>query len=525
MSTSAPDYVIIGAGSSGSTLAGRLSEDPDVQVLLLEAGGKDSSINVKIPAAFPNQFHTKLDWDYETEPEPGCDGRRLYVPRGKMLGGSSSMNAMLYVRGRPIDYDMWVEAGATGWGWDDVLPYFLKSEDNQRGASEFHAVGGPLTISEQRSPRPLCRELLAASEAAGLPRINDYNGPEQDGVSMFQVHQRNGRRWSAADAFLKPAMKRPNLTVVTGAQVLGLIVEGDAVTGVRYKRGRKEESVRPARETILCAGALNSPQILMVSGIGPAAGLESVGVKVLHDLEGVGQNLQDHPFLTMNYEVRDSDTLYGATHPKFLAEWALRKSGKLTSTAAEVCGFWRSRAGLPAADIQFHMGGLYFEKHGSEELDAHAAVVAPTLVAPKSRGEVTLRSADPLAKPKILTNSLTEPEDVAAMLAGMRKAREIVAAEPLASKIVREVLPGPGYGDDDLETALRERVELIYHPTSTCAIGSVVDPELRVRGLTGIRVVDASVFPVIPGGNTNAPAIMVAERAADLIRGRVPVPA
>ncbi len=517
------DYVIVGAGSAGCTLAARLSEDPDTSVVVIEAGGKDRSLNIKIPAAFPQQFHTKLDWDYATEPEPGCDGRSLFIPRGKSVGGSSSMNAMLYVRGRPLDYDLWEQAGASGWGWQSVLPYFMRSEDNARGASEFHGAGGPMRISEQRSPRPLGRELLAASEAAGIPRIADYNGPEQDGVAMFQTFQKNGRRWSAADAFLKPALSRPNITLVTGAQVLGLEFEGPRVTGVRYSKGRGETVARANREVILCAGAINSPQLLMLSGIGPAEELRAHGIDVRLDLPGVGKNLQDHPLLTMLYEVRDSDTLYGADKPKHLLEWLLRGSGKLSSTAAEVCAFVRTRGGLPAADIQLHMGALYFEDHGAEEFDGHAATIGVTLISPKARGEVTLRSADPTDKPRIVTNSLTDDEDVASMVAGMKLAREIAAKEPLASKVVRGLKPTDD--EDDLEAHLRRRVELIYHPTSTCRMGAhddadaVLDPKLRVRGLDGLRVVDASVFPLIPGGNTNAPTIMVAERAADLIRG------
>ena len=273
------DYVIVGGGSAGCVLAARLSEDPTVRVQLLEAGGKDRSPNIKIPAAFGKQFHdAKLDWDFETEPEPGCANRRLYIPRGKSLGGSSSMNAMLYVRGRPLDYGLWVKAGAEGWGWDDVLPYFLRAENNERGASEFHAVGGPLNVANQRSPRPLAQELLAASEAAGIPYVPDYNGPEQDGASLFQVTQKHGRRWSAADAYLRPALKRPNLEVITGAHVLGLELQGERVTGVRYRTGRGAEQVtRPEREVLLSAGALGSPQLLLLSGIGPADELAQVG--------------------------------------------------------------------------------------------------------------------------------------------------------------------------------------------------------------------------------------------------------
>jgi len=522
------DYVIVGGGSAGCVLAARLSEDPSLRVQLLEAGGKDRSPNIKIPAAFGKQFHNaKLDWDFSTEPEPGCAGRRLYIPRGKSLGGSSSMNAMLYVRGRPLDYDLWVQAGAEGWGWNDVLPYFLRAENNERGASEFHAVGGPLNVADQRSPRPLTQELLAACEAAGIPYVADYNGPEQDGVSMFQVTQRNGRRWSAADAYLRPALKRPNLQVITGARVLGLEVDGERVTGVRYRVGRGGEQVtRPDREVLLSAGSIGSPQLLLLSGIGPADELTEAGVAVRHDLPGVGKNLQDHPFLPVNFEVHDSETLYGADKPQHLAEWVLRRSGKLTSSVAEICAFVRTRPGLPAADIQHHIGAAFYEQHGEVEHDSHACTIAPVLVSPRARGEVTLRSSDPQAKPKILTNSLTEPEDVTSMMAGLKLALQIAARSPLKEKIVRELTLGVAVESDaELEHALRERVELIYHPVGTCRIGTgedaVLDPELRLRGLEGLRVIDASVFPTITGGNTNAPTIMVAERAADLIRGRV----
>jgi choline dehydrogenase len=527
-----PDYVIVGAGSAGCVLANRLSEDPAVEVVLIEAGGKDGHPNIKIPAAFANQFHTKLDWDYTTEPEPAVDGRSLFIPRGKALGGSSSMNAMLYVRGRPLDYDFWKQQGAPGWGWDDVLPYFIRSEDNARGASEFHGAGGELRVSEQRSPRALDRKLIEAATAVGIPRIDDYNGPEQDGVSMFQVTQHRGRRWSAADAFLKPAASRPNLEVITKATVLGIELDGDRATGVRYsgKRGA-QTTVRAGREVILSAGAIGSPQILMLSGIGAPDELRAAGVEPGHELAGVGRNLQDHPFLTVLSEVSDPNTLYGADKPRYLAEWLLRRTGPLTSTAAEVVAFVRTRAGLPAADIQFHMGALYFEDHGAEEFDGHAITIAPVLVSPKARGQVWLRSADPLAKPRILTNSLSEPEDLASMVAGVEMAREIASKPPLAEVVVRELKPGPeAQGREGIEAAVRERLELIYHPVGTCRMSddgwdAVVDSQLRVHGIDGLRVVDASIFPVIPGGNTNAATVMVAERAADLIRGRVAAPA
>ena len=523
------DYVIVGAGSAGCVLANRLSEDPGTRVCLIEAGGRDRHPNIKIPAAFANQFETSLDWNYSTEPEPHVDGRSLYIPRGKSLGGSSSMNAMLYVRGRPLDYGLWVEQGAPGWGWDDVLPYFLRSEDNARGASEFHAAGGELRVEDQRSPRPIDRRLLDASVAAGVPRTADYNGPEQDGVSMFQVTQRGGRRWSAADAFLRPAIRRPNLELVTGATVTGVELAGDRAVGVRH-RGRRggERVARAGREVILAAGAIGSPQILMLSGIGPADHLREVGAAIRHDLPGVGANLQDHPAVAMLWEVRGEPTLYGADRPRHLAEWVLRRSGPLTSSVAEVCAFVRTRAGLPAPDIQFHMGAAYFEDHGRATFDGDAIVIGPVLVSPRSRGTIRLRSTDPLAKPRILTNSLAEPDDVESLVAGMELAREIAAASPLAEAIVRELKPGAGAsGREDLEADLRRRLFLLYHPSGTCrmsdtAEGAVVDSRLRVHGIEGLRVADASIFPVIPGGNTNAPAIMVGEKASDLIREREP---
>jgi choline dehydrogenase len=524
------DYVVVGAGSAGCVLANRLSEDPAVRVLLVEAGGKDRHPNIKIPAAFAKQFHTALDWDFATEPEPHCDGRSLFIPRGKSLGGSSSMNAMLYVRGRPLDYDLWEAEGASGWGWEDVRPYFLKAEHNERGASEHHAVGGPLNVADERSPRPLTRRFLEAAERVGIPRISDYNGPEQDGASMVQVTQRNGRRWSAADAYLRPAQRRPNLEVRTGSHVARIELEGDRAVGVRLRdrRGR-EEVVRAEREVVLSAGTIGSPQLLMLSGIGPADHLREVGIDVAVDAPAVGANLQDHPYVVCVWESTVPESLFGADKPRPLLEWLLRRSGPLTSTVAEAFAFVRSRPGLPAADLQYHFAPAYFVNHGAEEFDGHAFTMGPVLISPKSRGHIRLASADPTAKPRIFTNTLAEPDDVAALVTGVELAREIAGAEPLAAARGREIYPGPDARDDaDVEAFVRRTVELIYHPSGTCRTGgedAVLDPDLRVRGVEGLRVADASVFPVIPGGNTNAATIMVAERAADLVKGRVGAPA
>ncbi|MBJ7520601.1 MAG: GMC family oxidoreductase N-terminal domain-containing protein [Solirubrobacteraceae bacterium] len=524
------DYVIVGAGSAGCVLAARLSEDPSARVLLLEAGGSGRHPNIAIPAAFGKQFRTKLDWDLDTEPEPHCDGRNLYLPRGRGLGGSSAMNAMLYVRGRPLDYDLWEAQGATGWGWDDVRPYFLRAEDNARGASEHHAVGGPLRVEDERSPRPLTKRFLASAEGAGIPYIDDYNGPEQDGCALVQVTQKGGRRWGAASAYLRPAMKRPNLEVVTNAQVERVEIRGGRAVGVRYrdKRGR-EQLANADREVILSAGAYGSPQLLMLSGVGPADHLTSVGLSVEADVPGVGQNLQDHPYVTCVWHVDGGGSLVDAEHPKYLAEWLLRGTGPLTSTVAEAFAFVRSRPGLPAPDLQFHFAPAYFVDHGFEKYDHDALTSGPVLITPKSRGAVTLRSADPRAKPRILTNTMSEPEDLAALIEGVKISREIMRQGPLSEVVGKELLPGDDMNDDDLEGDIRRRVDLLYHPVGTCRMGAdsdelaVLDPQLRVRGVEGLRVADASVMPVIPGGNTNAPTIMVAERAADLIRQPVAV--
>ena len=518
------DYVVVGAGSAGCVLAARLSEDSSSRVLMLEAGGPDRSPNIKIPAAFAKQFRTKIDWDYSTGPEPGLDGRELFVPRGKVLGGSSSMNAMMYVRGRPLDYDGWRDGGCPGWGYEDVLPLFKRAENNERGASEVHGAGGPLNVADQRSPRPLTRRFLEAAQAAGIPANRDINSPEQDGVTITQVTQRNGRRWSCADAYLRPAMKRPNLTVITGAQVLGIELDGERATGIRWRDRRGREAIaRAAGEVVLSAGAIGSPQILMVSGVGPAEELGRLGIETRVDLPGVGENLQDHPFVLVNYESTEPESLADAEKPKALAEWLLRRSGPLTSNVGEAMAFVRSRPGLPAADLQLLFGPAYYHDHGFDDYDGHAFALGATLITPRARGRLRLRSPDPLVKPQLVGNHLSEPEDMAAMVAGFRWMRELAATEPLASARGRELTPGEWVeSDEEIEAFLRRETELLYHPVGTCRMGSderaVVDPQLRVRGVEGLRVADASVMPVITGGNTHAPTVMIGEKAAGLIR-------
>jgi choline dehydrogenase len=518
------DYVVVGAGSGGCAVAARLSENPSTRVLVLEAGGRDRSPNIKIPAAFSKQFRTKLDWEYSSGPEPALDDRELFIPRGKSLGGSSSMNAMMYVRGRPLDYDSWREAGCPGWGYEDVLPYFKRAENNERGASDVHGTGGPLNVADQRSPRPLTRRFLEATQATGIPANPDINSPEQDGVSITQVTQRNGRRWSSADAYLRPAMKRPNVTVKTGAQVLGIAFDGDRAAGIRWRDSKGRDAIaRAGREVVLCAGAIGSPQILMVSGIGPREHLSSLGIETRVDLPGVGENLQDHPFVLLCYECTAPESLADAEKPRALLEWVLRRSGPLTSNIGEAMAFIRTRPGLPAADIQLLFGAAYFHDHGFDVYEEHAFSLGAALVAPSARGRLRLRSADPTAKPHLLGNHLAEPEDMASMVAAFRKLREIAATEPLAKVRGAELVPGDDVDtDEEVEAFLRRETETLYHPVGTCRMGgdeiAVVDPELRVRGVEGLRVADASVMPLIPGGNTHAPTVMIGEKAADLIR-------
>ena len=518
------DYVIVGAGSAGCVLAARLTEDPSVRVLLLEAGDRDTAREIAVPAAFSKLFKTRHDWDYTTEPEDGCDGRSMYWPRGKVLGGSSSINAMIYIRGARADYDAWRDAGCEGWGYDDVLPYFLRSEDNSRGASAFHGVGGPLPVTDQRSPSPLSADYLDACELAGLKRNPDFNAEQQEGVGSYQVTQRKGQRASTASAFLRPALKRPNLEVRTFAQATRVVVEGGRAVGVEVDFAGRREVFRAAREVVLCGGAVNTPQLLLLSGIGPADELRALGIDVVVDAPQVGRGMQDHVAVSAVYTANAPISYFEADkRPSVVARYLLTRKGPFSSNIAEAGGFVRTRSDLPGPDLQLLFGPAMFVEHGLVDAPGHGFSLGPYLLTPQSRGSITLRSADPLAKPVVRAGYLSEQADLDVLVEGMRLTLDIASRAPLQRHSGGRFLPAVGAEDDAaLRAHVRSHCETIYHPTSTAAMGSseaaVCDPQLRVRGIDGLRIADASVLPDVPRGNTNAPVIMVAEKAADLLR-------
>jgi choline dehydrogenase len=515
------EYVVIGAGSAGCVLANRLS-GAGASVLLLESGGSSRHLGVKAPAAFSTLFQTPRDWNYLSESEPALFGRRLYLPRGRMLGGSSSMNAMMYVRGNRADYDGWARDGASGWSYDEVLPYFKRSEDNAEFRDLYHGVGGEQHVTGKRWLSSHWEPFLESAAAAGVPRIADCNGAQQDGGVLVQTTTRGGRRWSAADAFLAPARKRSNLSITTDAHVSRIVLESGRAVGVEYGRGGETETARAEREVILSAGAYGSPQTLMLSGVGPADHLREHGIEVRVDQPNVGAHLQEHPMALVNLRCATSDTLDDAAAPKYLLPWLLGGRGKLSSNVAEAALHWRSESSLPSPDFQFVFGPVYYWQHGLRKATAPALSIGPVLIRPTSRGSVRLRSADPGDHPRILNNLLGSDAEVEAMLRALELARDIASKPPFGTHVVEELNPAATVRSrEELTAWLRATCEHEYHPTCTCRIGSpgdgVVDPELRVHGVEGLRVIDASVMPSITSGNTHAPTLMIAERGSDLV--------
>lgn len=538
------DYVIVGGGSAGCVLAARLSEDPATRVVLLEAGGDDrpgkekgqflSNLWIHVPIGYSQTLKDpKVNWLYQTEPDPGTDGRQHVWPRGKVLGGSSSINAMLYVRGQRADYDGWRQHGCEGWGFDDVLPYFRRAQHQANGASDDHATGGPLHVADPADSHPVSEAVIRAAEALGLPR-RDCNGPEQEGVSWFQVNIRDGKRCSAAVAYLHPAIGRPNLAVVTHALARRILVADGRATGVEYDHRGTPRTIHARGEVIVCGGAINSPQLLELSGIGQPERLQQLGIPVVHPLPGVGENLQDHFVVAETYRLKRGTLSVNelARGPRLLREvvrYLLHRRGLLTLSAAHVGIFTRSRPDLAGPDLQFHIlpATMDADKLANEqvmELEKEPGLtIAPCQLRPESRGSVHLRSADPAEHPAIRPNYLADPLDREVIVAGLKFGRRLAATDPVAAYIDHETSPGADIQSDaDLLAFARARGTTIYHPVGTCAMGrgagAVVDPQLRVVGLGALRVVDASIMPRLVSGNTNAPTIMIAEKAADLIR-------
>jgi len=529
------DYVIVGGGSAGSALAARLSEDPGRTVCLIEAGGRGDSLLIRAPAAVVAMLPGRPrinNWAYETVPQPGLNGRRGYQPRGKALGGSSAINAMLYVRGHRRDYDEWAELGCDGWSWDEVLPYFRKSENNQRGADPMHGGSGPLQVSDQQSPRPISRAFVEAGAAMQIRQSDDFNTGDNEGIGLYQVTQfhkpgHQGERCSAALAYLYPVMGRPNLTVITRAHAKQVLFEGKRAIGVRYRKAGQSHTARAACEVILCGGAFNSPQMLQLSGVGRPEDIAPHGIAMVHELPGVGQNLQDHLDFTLAYKSRDTDNfglgLAGAVNLlRHARAWRRDGSGMIATPFAEGGAFFKTNPGLERPDIQLHFVISIVDDHARKLHMGYGFSCHVCVLRPGSRGTVSLASADPLAAPVIDPQFLSDPADLSALMKGVRKTREMMRSQPLSGYIHKELFIDGEPDDAGLEQHIRARADTIYHPVGTCRMGrdemAVVDPQLRVHGVEGLRVVDASVMPRLIGGNTNAPTIMIAEKAADMIR-------
>jgi choline dehydrogenase len=515
------DYVIVGAGSAGCVLAHRLGEDPDVRIAVIEAGPPDDDPNIHMPFGFGLNLTSDYDWALFSEPEPGLDHRRNYLPRGRVLGGTSSLNAMIYIRGNRADYDEWAAMGLEGWGYDDVLPYFKRAEDNERGANRYHGTGGPLSVCASRSMHPVVEAFVEACEQVGIPRNDDHNGATQEGAGRFQVTQRDGRRCSTAVAYLHPAAARGNVEVLTDTRAYRILFEGTRAVGVEVMRGGRLEQIRAEREVLVCAGAYHSPQLLMLSGVGPADVLGALHMDCVHDLP-VGHNLQDHLMLSF-VVLTDKGSLISSATPEAFAQYEAEGRGPITSNGGEGGAFVRTRDGLDAPDVQYHIGGLLLHEEFLGVPFDDAYTFGPAVVKPSSRGQVTLRSPVPHARPRIVHNYLQTDDDRRSMIDGVRLNLEIHHAPALREWRRADFLVPASDSEADIVDFVQRRAHTVYHPVGTCAMGAVVDAELRVLGLDGLRVVDASVMPTITRGNTNAPTIMIAEKAADLIRGREPL--
>lgn len=526
MSADSYDYIIVGAGPAGCVLANRLSRDPACAVALVEAGGPDKDSKIRIPAAFSKLFLTGYDWNFRTSKQPNLADRELYWPRGKTLGGSTSINAQMWVRGHRADYDEWGRQ-CPGWSYEDVLPYFHRVE-RRLGSDPSGAYGtdGPIWISELRSVNPATQAFLGACAEIGLRRLDELNEADNTGYSLTPVTQLRGRRWSAADAYLRPARRRPNLTVLTGAQVDRVTLDGERATGVTYRASDGgERRLTARREVILCAGAIGSPQILMLSGIGHADRLREVGIEPRYELVGVGENLQDHLSTGVMVYCPRPITMLAAESLGQVLRYLFSRTGLLSSNVAEAVAFIHTEPDLPGPDVELIFAPSAYLDHGQTPPPDHGITVGAILLQPRSRGRITLASANPADPPVIDPAYLTDEDDLRRLIAGLRVAEQIIETEAMRSYAGRPMDPYPGRVDDEtLGQSIRARCETIYHPVGTCRMGSdsqaVVDPELRVHGVTGLRVVDVSVMPNVNRGHTMAPAYMIAERAADLITGR-----
>jgi choline dehydrogenase-like flavoprotein len=522
------DYVIVGAGSAGCVLAHRLSADPQVKVCLLEAGPPDTSPFVKVPlgAVVFLPFRNRHNWAFKTTPQRGLNGRRGYQPRGRTLGGSSAINAMCYIRGQAEDYDGWAANGNTGWGWADVLPYFKRAERQARGVSPLHGADGPLGVSDLRSPNPLGEVFLAAAQSVGLPRNDDFNGPSQEGVGYYQVTQWEGERCSAARAYLAPIRGRDNLAVLTHAHATRLLMEGRRAVGVEYRREGATQIVRASREVVVCSGALQSPQLLMLSGIGPGEHLRAIGLPVVHDLPGVGRNLQDHPDYITGYRSPSREpigvSLSGAWRLwQAWGEYRRSRRGTLTTNFAEAGGFVRSDASLARPDLQLFFVIAMVDDHARKPHLGHGFSCHVCLLRPRSVGKLELTSPDPLDAPLIDPDFLGDDDDLERLVRGFKLVRKILRAPAFDAYRGAELYTASVNTDEEIRAAIRARADTVYHPVGTCKMGTdaaaVVDPALRVHGVAGLRVADCAIMPSIVSGNTNAPAVMIGEKAADLI--------